>query len=55
MGTGVVGSISINMTSARLKQGRLEELLALLGHEIATIEASINPQDVRAASNNSRR
>jgi len=45
-GRDVVGSISINMTSARLKPARLPELIDLLQHEVKTIEESINPLDL---------
>lgn len=43
---GVVGALSINMTSARMKPGRLEDLLSLLRREIAGIEELIHPRDV---------
>lgn len=46
----VVGSLSVNMTSARLKPGRLDELLALLRRETTEIERTINPHDVLAVS-----
>lgn len=45
----VIGSLSINMTSARLKPGRLEELLALLKKEITNVGQSVNLYDVLAA------
>ena len=44
-GREVVGSIAINMTSARLLPDRLESLLQLLRKEVAEIEISINPLD----------
>lgn len=47
---GVVGSVSINMTSARLKPGRLEDLLTLLRREISAVEQMINPHEMRAAT-----
>ena len=45
-GRDVVGSITINMTSARLGPGRLEPLVALLRREVQSIERLINPLDV---------
>lgn len=42
-GRDVVGSIAINMTSARLGPERLKELIALLREEVARIEKTINP------------
>ena len=44
-GRDVAGSLAINMTSARLRNGRLAPLIALLRREVAAIEASINPMD----------
>jgi DNA-binding IclR family transcriptional regulator len=46
---GIAGSLSINMTSARLKEGRVEVLLALLQREAAKIGMAINPHDVLVA------
>ena len=47
-GRDVAGSIAINMTSARLQQERLPELIALLGGEVEAIEQAINPLDLAA-------
>lgn len=44
-GRDVVGSLAINMTSARLHGKRIDELLAMLRREIGAIERSINPLD----------
>lgn len=44
-GRDVVGSIAINMTSARLNPARLQEIISLLRREIREIEQSINPMD----------
>jgi len=43
---GVVGALSINMTSARMKPGRLDDLVSLLQREIADLEALIHPRDM---------
>ncbi len=45
-GRDVVGSLAINMTSARLKPDRLDGLLKLLGREVALIGNAVNPLDV---------
>jgi DNA-binding IclR family transcriptional regulator len=45
----VAGSIAINMTSARLRKGRLHELVGILRREIEEIERTINPHDVSIA------
>ena len=45
-GRDVVGSLAINMTSARLQPERLPQLIKLLQREVKTIEESINPLDV---------
>ncbi len=45
-GRDVVGSIAINMTSARLRPDRLEEIIVALRREVGAIEESINPLDV---------
>jgi DNA-binding IclR family transcriptional regulator len=42
----VAGAIAINMTTARLKNRRVEDLVGTLRREIAEIEAKINPHDV---------
>lgn len=44
-GRDVVGSIAINMTSARLSPDRLAEIIELLRTEIRDIESRINPLD----------
>jgi DNA-binding IclR family transcriptional regulator len=46
---GVAGAIAINMTSARLRKGRLKELIEILRREVAEIERTINPHDVSIA------
>jgi DNA-binding IclR family transcriptional regulator len=45
-GRDVVGSIAINMTSARLDPERLDEIVESLRREIREIERSINPLDI---------
>jgi len=45
-GRDVVGSIAVNMTSARLKPDRLPGLIDLLRREIKAIEEVINPLDL---------
>jgi DNA-binding IclR family transcriptional regulator len=45
----VAGSIAINMTSARLRKGRLHELVGILRREVEEIERTINPHDVSIA------
>jgi DNA-binding IclR family transcriptional regulator len=49
-GRDAVASIAINMTSARLTEGRLPQLIALLREEIAPIEAALNPVEMMARS-----
>jgi DNA-binding IclR family transcriptional regulator len=45
-GRDVVGSIAINMTSARLNPERLGEIIEILRRDIREIERSINPLDL---------
>jgi DNA-binding IclR family transcriptional regulator len=45
----VAGAIAINMTSARLRNRRVEDLVGILRREIAEIEAKINPHDLPVA------
>ena len=45
-GRDVVGSLAINMTSARLQPERLPSLVDLLQREVKIIEESINPLDL---------
>ena len=45
-GRDVVGSLTINMTSARLGPKRLPELVKILRREADEIERSINPLDI---------
>lgn len=45
-GRDVVGSLAINMTSARLRHERLPNLIELLRREVDAIEESINPMDL---------
>lgn len=45
-GRDVVGSLAINMTSARLQPERLPQLINLLQREVKAIEESINPLDL---------
>lgn len=45
-GRDVVGSLAINMTSARLQPERLPQLIDLLQREVKAIEESINPLDI---------
>ncbi len=45
-GRDVVGSLAINMTSARLQPERLPKLIDLLRGEVEAIEESINPLDI---------
>ncbi len=47
-GREAIGSISINMTSARLKEERLSELTELLRKKIAKIDMQINPLEFPA-------
>lgn len=42
-GRDVVGSLAINMTSARLDRARIDELVVLLRREVDAIERRINP------------
>jgi DNA-binding IclR family transcriptional regulator len=42
----VAGAIAINMTSARLRSRRVDDLVQILRREIAEIEEKINPHDV---------
>src|SRR5262249_28309302 len=42
----VAGAITINMTSARLQNRRVEDLIGILRREIAEIEEKINPHDL---------
>lgn len=49
-GRDVVGSLAINMTSARLPPERLRELLRLLRREVDDIEKNINPLDIAIKS-----
>ena len=42
----VAGAIAINMTSARLQNRRVEDLVGILRREIAEIEETINPHDL---------
>lgn len=47
VGSGdVAGAIAINMTSARLRNRCIEDLIAVLRREISEIEEKINPHDV---------
>ncbi|MCG8693648.1 MAG: IclR family transcriptional regulator [Minwuiales bacterium] len=48
-GRDVVGSLAINMTSARLKPDRLESLLASLSREVERIGEAVNPLSVDVA------
>lgn len=45
-GRDVVGSLAINMTSARLQPDRLPKLIDLLRSEVRAIEERINPLDI---------
>ena len=45
-GRDVVGSLAINMTSARLKPERLPDLIEMLRREVTAIEETINPLDL---------
>jgi DNA-binding IclR family transcriptional regulator len=45
----VAGAIAINMTSARLRNRRMEDLVGILRREISEIEEKINPHDVPLA------
>ena len=49
-GRDAIGSIAINMTSARLKEERLSDLVKQLNNKIARIELFINPLDFPAVS-----
>ena len=42
----VAGAIAINMTTARLRNRRVEDLVGTLRREVAEIESKINPHDV---------
>lgn len=52
-GRDALGSISINMTSARLKKDRLEELVQLLNEKISTIDMMLNPMEFPAVARSS--
>lgn len=42
----VAGAIAINMTSARLRNRRIEDLVGILRREVSEIEEKINPHDL---------
>jgi len=42
-GRDVTAALAINMTSARLSDGRVNALVALLRREIAAIESAVSP------------
>lgn len=54
-GREAIGSISINMTSARLKEDRLAELVAMLVEKAASVELHLNPLQFPAIAKSSGR
>ena len=42
----VAGAMAINMTSARLRKGRVDDFVEIQRQEVADIEQTINPHDV---------
>jgi DNA-binding IclR family transcriptional regulator len=53
-GRDAVAAIAVNMTSPRLPDDRVPQLVSLLSAEIANIERSLNPLEISAVRNNGR-